>query len=52
MNPIDFLKKTNTVLIFVLLVGTILVGGYLILRSRSPLASVHVSVDSLHFHKK
>lgn len=52
MDPIDFLKKTNTVLVSVLLVAVILVGGYLIARSRMPLRTIHVSVDSLRFHKK
>jgi hypothetical protein len=52
MNLIYFLRKTNTVLIFVLLVAVILVGGYLIARPRIPLRTIHVSVDSMHFHKK
>ncbi|MCX5787131.1 MAG: hypothetical protein NTX64_01285 [Elusimicrobia bacterium] len=52
MKPIEFLKNTNTVLVFILLVGTILVGGYLIVKSRNPINSIHVSVDSMSFHKK
>jgi hypothetical protein len=52
MNPIEILKKTNTVLIFVLLVGTIFFGGYLIKRSREPIKTVHVTIDSLRIHKK
>jgi len=52
MNFIEFLKKTNTVLVFVLLLGTLLVGGYLIVWSRRPIHTVHVSVDSLTLSKK
>ncbi len=52
MTPIEFIKKTNTVLIFVLLVGALVAGGFLIARLRKPITAVHVSVDSLHLGKK
>ena len=52
MNPIEFLKKTNTVLLFILLVATLLCGGYLMRRSYKPLAVVHVAIDSARLHKK
>jgi len=52
MNLIELLKKTNTVLVFVLLVATILAGGYLIVKSRKPINTVHVSIDSVQLHKK
>jgi hypothetical protein len=52
MNPIELLKKANTVLVFVLLVGTILVGGYLINRSRMPTPCVHVAIDSARINNK
>ena len=51
MKPIEFLKKINTVLIFVLLVATLSVGSYLIAK-RKPINTVHVSVDSLRLGKK
>ena len=52
MNPIEFLKKTNTVLVFVLLVAAIVGGGYLIARSRKSNNTIPVSIDSVHIHKK
>ena len=52
MNPIDFLRKANIVLVFVILVAIILVGGYLIVKSRKPMNTIHVSVDSVRLHKK
>ena len=52
MNPIEFLRNTNTVLVFVLLVATILVGGYLFVRSRQPIDTIHVTVDSMRINKK
>jgi len=52
MNAIEFLKKANTVLVFVLLVGTLMVGGYLINRSRKPIDCVHVAIDSARMNKK
>lgn len=52
MNPIEFLKKINVVLIFVLLVATIFFGGYLIKKLRRPIDTVHVTVDSISIHKK
>jgi hypothetical protein len=52
MNPIEILRKTNTVLIFVLLVAALLLGGYLVIRSRQPINTIHVSVDSVRLHKK
>jgi hypothetical protein len=52
MHPIDFLKKTNTVLLFVLLVSVIVGGGYLILRSQRPVNPIHISVDSVRVNKK
>jgi len=52
MKPIEFLKKTNTVLVFILLVIVITVAGYLIYRFRKPVNTVHVAVDSLHVGKK
>lgn len=52
MNPIEFLKKTNTVLISVLLVAALISGGYLFMRSRQGMSVIHVSVDSLSSHKK
>jgi hypothetical protein len=52
MNPIEFLKKANTVLVSVLLVGTLVIGGYLINRSRKPIACVHVAIDSARMNNK
>ncbi len=52
MKPIEILKKTNTVLIFILLVAAISLAGYLIVRLRKPINMVHVAVDSLHVGKK
>ena len=52
MKPIEFLKKINTVLVFVLLIATLSAVGYLIARLRKPIDTVHVSVDSLHLGKK
>ncbi len=52
MKPIEFLKKINTVLIFILLVGALAIGGYLALRLRKPIDTVHVSVDSISLNKK
>jgi hypothetical protein len=52
MDVIAFLKQANTVLLFVLLVSTLLVGGYLVFRSQKPLAVMHVAVDSTHLGKK
>ena len=52
MNPIELLKKTNTVLVFVLLVAVLIIVGYLVARLRKPINTVHVSVDSLHIGKK
>ena len=52
MNPIEFLKKTNTVLVFVLLVAAIVCGGYVIARSRKSNSTIPVSIDSVHIHKK
>ena len=40
------------VLVFVLLVAMLLAGAYLIKRSRQPISTVHVSVDSVRIHKK
>jgi len=51
MKPIEFLKKINTVLIFILLLGAVIFGGYLIFRGKA-LNSVNVSVDSLHLGDK
>jgi len=48
----DFLKKTNTVLVFILLIAAIALVGYMIVRLRMPVNMVHVSVDSLHVGKK
>jgi len=52
MNIIDFLKKMNTVLIFILLVAAVFLAGYLISRLRKPISMVHVAVDSLHVGKQ
>ncbi len=52
MNPIEFLKKTNTVLIFVLLIGALALGGYLFVKLRKPMNPIQVSVDSLRLGKK
>ncbi len=52
MKPFEFLKKTNSVLVCILLVTAIFLAGYLILRLRKPINTVHVSVDSLHVGKK
>jgi hypothetical protein len=52
MKPFEFLKKTNTVLIFILLVGAITIAGYLIVKLQKPMDTVHVAVDSLHVGKK
>ena len=52
MTLIEFLKKSNTVLVFILLVTAIILAGYLILRLRNPINTVHVAVDSLHVGKK
>ena len=52
MNPFEILKKANTILIFILLVGAICTGGYLIKRLQKPMTTVHVSVDSVKLHKK
>jgi hypothetical protein len=51
MNPIEILKKTNTVLIFVLLVATLCTGGYVVMRSRKPVTTVHIAVDSVRINK-
>ena len=37
MNPIEFLRKTNTILVFILLVAAIAAGGCLFMRSRKPI---------------
>lgn len=52
MSPIEFLQKTNTVLIFILLVAAIVFGGYVVKRSRKPINTIHVTVDSVRIHKK
>ena len=52
MNPIEFLKKTNTVLVFILLVAAIVCGGYVVARSRHSNNTIPVSIDSVHIHKK
>jgi hypothetical protein len=52
MNLIEFLRKANTVLVFILLVAAILCGGYWIARSRKSNNAIPVSIDSVHLHKK
>ena len=52
MNPIEFLKKTNTVLVFVLLIAAIVGGSYQIAKSRKSNNTIPVSIDSVHIHKK
>jgi hypothetical protein len=52
MKLIEYLKKTNVVLVFILLVTAIFLTGYLIVKLGKPMNSVHVSVDSLHLGKK
>ena len=52
MNPIEHLKNVNTVLLFFLLVGTLLFGGYLMMRSKKPITTIHVAIDSARINKK
>lgn len=52
MKLIEVLKKTNTILAFILLVTALFLAGYLMMRLRKPLTVVHVAVDSLRVGKK
>jgi hypothetical protein len=52
VNPIEFLKKANTVLVFILLVAAIVCGGYVVARLRHSKNTIPVSIDSVHIHKK
>ena len=52
MNPVEFLKKANVVLVFILLVAAILCGGYLMAKSRKSNTTIPVSIDSVQIHKK
>ena len=52
MKLIEVLKRTNTILVFLLLVTALSIAGYLIVRLQKPIDTVHVSVDSLHLGKK
>jgi len=52
MSPIGFLKKINTVLVFVLLAALVAFAAYWIIKSRNPLKTVHVSIDSVRLKAK
>lgn len=52
MDPIEFLRKTNTVLIFILLIAAILFAGFLMARLHNPITTVNVNIDSMHVQYK
>ena len=52
MDKIEFIRKVNVVLVFVLLVAAIVGGGYVIARSGKSHNTIPVSIDSVHLRQK